>query len=120
MLASCCPNKKCEEALNLIDSIKECPKCGEAISNDFINKYETAMSFTKQKLDEMKAVSYLDVLELCLRMQDGVLHSLNVWHVKTLDSAFESAITMQKWSDALDYGINLLPGYRYTTFFFFF
>lgn len=114
MTSACCPNKKCDKAfVPSSDMIKECPKCDEAITIDFINKFETVMNFTIEQLEEMKAMFYLDVLELCLRKQEGVFHStFNVWHIKTLDSAFESAITMQKWKDAVDYGIRMLPGYR--------
>lgn len=54
----------------------------------------------------------LDVLELCLKKQDKVLHPFNIWHIKTLDLAFESAINMEKWEKALEYGIQLLPGFR--------
>lgn len=54
----------------------------------------------------------MDVLHICLRRQEGILHPLNVYHLKTLDLAFESAITLEKWEDALDYGLRLLPGFR--------
>lgn len=49
--------------------------------------------------------------KICLAKQEGVLHPLNVWHVKTLDAAFEAAISVGKWSDALKYGQQLLPGF---------
>lgn len=34
-----------------------------------------------------------------------------MWHLKTLDHAFESAINVGKWDDAIDYGNELLPGF---------
>lgn len=37
---------------------------------------------------------------------------MNVWFLKTLDLAFESAIDVEKWDEALEYGIELLPGFR--------
>lgn len=54
----------------------------------------------------------MDVLQLCLKKQENVLHPFNIWHTKTLDAAFESAINMEKWEEALEYGIRLLPGFR--------
>lgn len=112
MNAACCPNKKCDAAVNITDSIEECPKCGQTIDNSFIDRFKTVMTFTKEKLDEMKTIAYLDILEICLRKQEGVLHPFNIYHIKTLDSAFESSILMQKWEDAVEYGIRSLPGYR--------
>lgn len=50
--------------------------------------------------------------KVCVGKQTGVLHPLNVWHVKTLDAAFEAAIDVGKWTEALDYGQRLLPGFR--------
>jgi len=40
------------------------------------------------------------------------LHKLNLWHVKTLDAAFESAINLGKWEEALDFGRKLIPGFK--------
>lgn len=53
----------------------------------------------------------LDVCKLLLKEQQNVLHALNVWHLKTLDHAFESAINVGKWDEAIDYGNELLPGF---------
>lgn len=53
----------------------------------------------------------LDVCKVLLKQQHNVLHPLNVWHVKTLDHAFDSAINVGKWEDAIDYGNDLLPGF---------
>ncbi len=39
------------------------------------------------------------------------MHDLNIWHLKTLDHAFESAINVGKWDDAIDYGNELIPGF---------
>lgn len=50
--------------------------------------------------------------QLLLKRQKHVLHPLNVWHVKTLDHAFESAINVGKWDDAIEYGNELLPGFK--------
>lgn len=52
------------------------------------------------------------MLQLCLKKQENILHPFNIWYVKTLDAAFESAINMEKWEEALEFGIRLLPGFR--------
>lgn len=53
----------------------------------------------------------LDVCKLLLKEQHNVVHPLNVWHLKTLESAFESAINIGKWDEAIEYGNELLPGF---------
>lgn len=53
----------------------------------------------------------LDVCKLLLKQQCNVLHPFNVWHLKTLDHAFESAINVGKWDEAIEYGNELLPGF---------
>lgn len=50
--------------------------------------------------------------KLCLAKQKGFLHPLNVWHLKTLDAAFEAAIDVAKWAEALEFGMELVPGFR--------
>lgn len=47
-----------------------------------------------------------------LKKQRNVLHPFNVWHVKTLDLAFEGAINIGKLEEALEFGNELLPGFR--------
>lgn len=37
---------------------------------------------------------------------------MNVFYLKTLDLAFESAIDVEKWDEALEYGCQLIPGFR--------
>lgn len=37
---------------------------------------------------------------------------MNIFFLKTLDLAFESAIDVEKWDEALEYGTELLPGFR--------
>lgn len=49
---------------------------------------------------------------MILEKHAGVLHPLNVFHVKVLDLAFEAAIQVQKWHDARRYAVQLLPGLR--------
>lgn len=54
----------------------------------------------------------MDVCQILLKRQECMLHPLNILHVKTLDAAFESAIDMGKFDEALSFGIKLLPGFR--------
>lgn len=53
-----------------------------------------------------------DVCTVLLSKHAGLLHPLNVHHVKLLDLAFESAINVGKWSDACNFGLQLVPGLR--------
>lgn len=112
MLGAACPNKFCDEPVIVSVSPQRCLKCDHEITTEFLDRYNEIVTFTKLKLEEMKHMAYLDVLQLCLKEQYGVLHPLNIWHLKTLDAAFESAINMSKWSDALEYGLKILDGYK--------
>lgn len=50
---------------------------------------------------------------MLLHKQTNVLHQMNIYRLKTLDLAFESAIDVGKWDEALRYGNDLIPGFRY-------
>lgn len=50
---------------------------------------------------------------MLVRKQRGILHRFNVSYLKTLDLAFESAIDVSKWDEALEFGQELLPGFRF-------
>jgi len=114
MLAAQCPNQKCDQFLTILDDgmTRECKKCGQNISNEHIDEFKLVMELTKEKLAEMKNVNYVDILQLCLKKQENVLHPMNIYHLKTLDASFESSITLNKWEHALDCGSRLLPGFR--------
>ncbi|KAH8305325.1 hypothetical protein KR044_005050, partial [Drosophila immigrans] len=109
MNAACCPNRNCDASVN--PELSECGKCGAAVTSELRVTYEEITKLTQSSLDSMKEVAYLDMCKMCLAKQTGVLHPLNVWHVKTLDAAFEAAIDVGKWSDALAFGQQLLPGF---------
>ena len=53
----------------------------------------------------------LDVCEICLQKQRGVLHKYNIKHVKTLDLAFQSSIDFQKWDFARTLALELVDAY---------
>lgn len=48
---------------------------------------------------------------MCLKRQENLLHPMNLLRVKTLDVAFESAITLEKFEEAAEFGQLLLPGF---------
>ena len=54
----------------------------------------------------------LDVCNMILDKQEGILYYFNVRKIKILDLAFEASISMQRWDDALSYGTKLLNGFR--------
>ncbi|XP_014092807.2 histone-lysine N-methyltransferase SMYD3 [Bactrocera oleae] len=110
MLAAACANKNCNELLDI--NLNNCPRCDAGVSPKHRNAYNEAMTITKTHLENMKDIAYLDVCKLCLAKQKGFLHPLNVWHLKTLDAAFEAAIDVAKWAEALEFGMELVPGFR--------
>lgn len=110
MLAAACANRNCKEFLDI--NLNNCTRCDAGVSPRHRNAYNEAMTITKTHLENMKDVAYLDVCKLCLAKQKGFLHPLNVWHLKTLDAAFEAAIDVSKWAEALEFGKELVPGFR--------
>ncbi|XP_001995690.2 histone-lysine N-methyltransferase SMYD3-like [Drosophila grimshawi] len=109
MTAAVCPNASCDASVNI--ELAKCQQCDASVTPQLRTAYNDIMAFTQSSLDSMKEVAYLDVCNVCLEKQRGVLHPLNVWHVKTLDAAFEAAINVGKWTDALAFGQQLLPGF---------
>ncbi|EDW06155.1 histone-lysine N-methyltransferase SMYD3 [Drosophila mojavensis] len=109
MTAAVCPNGSCDASVNI--QLDKCESCGTPVSEQLRTDYSEVMALTQSSLDSMKEVAYLDVCKVCLAKHRGILHPLNVWHVKTLDAAFEASIQVGKWTEALDYGRQLLPGF---------
>lgn len=54
----------------------------------------------------------MDVLQVLLRMQKGVFAPHNIWYLKTLEAAFDSAIDMDRIDQAIEYGKAVIPGYE--------
>ncbi|XP_055307326.1 histone-lysine N-methyltransferase SMYD3 isoform X2 [Sitodiplosis mosellana] len=117
MNAGACSNAKCNEFIDF-ESLKKyptnCKKCDERITAKHYQQFKDVMHATRMHLDSMKmsSVAYLDICSILVKRQRGVLHRMNIWFLKTLDLAFESAIDFEKWNEALEYGIELLPGFR--------
>ncbi|KAI9590749.1 histone-lysine N-methyltransferase SMYD3 isoform X1 [Glossina fuscipes] len=110
MQAAKCPNAKCSAPLDI--TLNNCLYCDAGVSPRYRNAYQEAINLTKNHLENMKDVAYLDVCKICLKKHKEFVHSLNVWHVKILDAAFEAAIAVNKWGEALEFGKQLLPGFR--------
>lgn len=110
MNLAACPNQFCDNGINLQARLSDsCSKCHATVTEDFRNSYHDITEFTKEQLSNMRDVAYLDVCKICLKKQQQILHPLNIWRTKTLDMAFESAIDIGKWDEALFYGESLIP-----------
>lgn len=113
MDAGACPNVDCDEPLSILDrEVVKCPRCNTDIKISARETFREITDFTVIKLAEMKDVAYMDVCQLCLKKQENILHYYNIWYLKTLDQAFESAIAMAKWEDAIGYGLRLKDGFK--------
>ncbi|XP_014289621.1 histone-lysine N-methyltransferase SMYD3 isoform X1 [Halyomorpha halys] len=89
-----------------------CSKCDWKASDAFIEKYKEAIEFCNFQHQEMKNVAYLDACKLCLKKEKGFIHPASLVHAKTLDLAFEAAIQLNSWEEAMKLGYELIPVYR--------
>lgn len=110
MEGAVCPNKNCTASVNV--KFNNCKMCNAGVTPKLRNAYVEALEFTKSQLTEMRDVAYLDVLKLCLKKQADIFHPHNIWRLKTLENAFESAIDINQWDDAINYGRSLIPGFQ--------
>ncbi|XP_053988242.1 histone-lysine N-methyltransferase SMYD3-like isoform X1 [Hylaeus volcanicus] len=107
--AAKCPNKSCMHPCPSDADI--CQKCSAQFSDKFKETFDEVSDFTAYHLQNMKNMAYLDISKMCLKKQEGILHPLNVQHVQTLQSAFDSAISLQHWEEAEFYGRKLINAY---------
>lgn len=98
MLAIACPNNKkdCDCAVALTD--EKCKECGTEITDEHRQAHDDIMEMTKQALQEMQEVRYIDICRNVDKRQRKVLHEKNIWRLKTLDLAFDAAIDHEAWS----------------------
>ncbi|RXG73465.1 Histone-lysine N-methyltransferase SMYD3 [Armadillidium vulgare] len=93
------------------EPVNKCSSCG---FSDFEmstkEKYFEILNVTKRKLEMKKD---FETLKELVEKQSGLFHNLNLWHVKTLDATFESAINSGSWEVALTYGCRNLIGIKY-------
>ncbi|XP_044761143.1 histone-lysine N-methyltransferase SMYD3 [Coccinella septempunctata] len=106
MLAACCPNTNCDNAITP-DGEQNCSKCGEHINEEFLVKFREVTELTDLHIQRMKDLAYYDACKICLEKQVGVLHKSNIKHVKTLDLTFESCICLGKFEEAIIIGKKL-------------
>lgn len=107
--AAACPNKNCTNPCS--PDMESCPECNVKLPEKFKEIFNEVSSFTAHHLQNMKNMAYLDVSKMCLKKQEGVLHSLNIQHVQTLQTAFDSSISLQHWEEAEFYAKKLIKGY---------
>ncbi|XP_015431558.1 PREDICTED: histone-lysine N-methyltransferase SMYD3 [Dufourea novaeangliae] len=106
--AAMCPNKSCTHPCS--PDTDTCTKCGTEFPEKFKDTFHEISDFTAYHLQSMKDMAYLDVSKVCLKKQEGVLHPLNIQHVQTLQSAFDSTISLQHWEEAESYAKRLTNG----------
>ncbi|XP_053675028.1 histone-lysine N-methyltransferase SMYD3 [Anopheles nili] len=113
--AAACSLEGCQEPIDMDDTaLVRCPACKTPITEVDRETFQDISTFTKDHLAQMKNVSStdLDVSRLCLKKQENVLHRYNVYHIKTLENAMDSALELEKWSEATGYALRLLDGFR--------
>lgn len=104
--------------------VRECPRIeddptlGERDNlktQDDKDMYDYLLELTPRLLYEMAVYStaYLDLLEPLIKMQRKVFHPLNIWHIRTLEAAFDSTSQMGLLDQALEYGKPLIKGYEH-------
>nr|XP_031844235.1 histone-lysine N-methyltransferase SMYD3 isoform X3 [Nomia melanderi] len=104
--AAMCPNKSCMYPCS--SDTDSCEKCKTRFPDKFKETFDEISDFTAYHLQNN---SDLDVSKVCLEKQEGVLHPLNIQHVQTLQSAFDSAISLQHWEEVESYAKRLINGY---------
>ncbi|XP_076289128.1 SET and MYND domain containing, class 3 isoform X2 [Lasioglossum baleicum] len=104
--AAMCPNKSCMHPCS--PAAGTCENCQTQFPEKFQETFDEISDFTAYHLQK---TSDLDVSKVCLKKQEGVLHPLNTQHVQTLQSAFDSSISLQHWDEAESYAKSLINGY---------
>jgi len=92
----------------------QCQCCDKFVDRNVLREYRSAISFTMQRLKDMKEddpnfAVILDVLE----RQGEIVPPRNVWRVRSLDFAFNAAFQGGAMMLALRYGNENLDGMRY-------
>lgn len=129
MYPALCPD--CSGAFCVTVNSCSSVQCTYRATPEFKEEYQEVTDFSKIKLTEMsntacewawdifldvvhfilRIISDLDMAKVCLKRQETILHPLNLLRVKTWDIAFESAITLGKCEEAMEFGKLLLPGF---------
>ncbi|CAG0915467.1 unnamed protein product [Notodromas monacha] len=112
-----CPKRRFPIPFLFEDKLEEieselCAKCHKEISVEAISDFLDVQTFSREQLKIMKDTTYLDVCRGVLNRQSKLFHPVNIWRIRTLDAAFDAAINLELWSEALEYGRLSLDGYR--------
>lgn len=129
MYAALCPD--CKEPYLVEKETCSTGFCRFAPSKKFLEEFRDVTNFSKLKLSEMSntacklscpylqvrflftnsSFADLDMAKICLSKQQNILHTQNLLRTKALDVAFDSAITLEKFEEAAEFGKMLLPGF---------
>lgn len=111
---------------------KKCSICGHELGPDFAEKFEKtvkflASSFAILEKDDggvlftcfsfgfdsfgwfFEMIADWELVQECIKRQEGILYPLNGRFIRTLEYAFNVAIALQKWKEAESYGSQLVP-----------
>ena len=119
-----CPELNCRGALlrQTEKATYHCTHCETSFPNgsDAIVRYLALVKKSQSTLNQLKGMreegqskEMLATAQDLLIEQDGILHEMNVFHVKALDKAMDAAIDTGNWKDALDYGLATLEAYKH-------
>ncbi|XP_074110196.1 SET and MYND domain containing, class 3 [Cotesia typhae] len=110
-ISAACPNKKCTNPCSSM--LDKCDKCGEKITDEFVDKFNEVCELSLYQLDKMQSTAYLDASRMCLEKQDGVVHPYNLIAVRTLENAVAAAVDLERWKEAEIYVSKLILKYLY-------
>lgn len=108
--AMACSKEGCDGYVQTTD--EKCKDCDTPVTDEQRQNYEDILDMTRAMLEEMGETRYIDVCRNLVKKQRGVLHKRNIWHLKTVDLAFEAAIDFEAWEEAVEYGKDFIDGLR--------
>ncbi|KAF2368277.1 Zinc finger MYND-type [Trinorchestia longiramus] len=91
-----------------------CEGCQCYVDRNTLREYRSTVSFTIQRLKDMKEDNpSFQIVQDVLERQGTLLPKLNVWRVRALDFAFNSSFYSGAWMLALKYGMENLEGMKF-------
>ncbi|XP_014252180.1 histone-lysine N-methyltransferase SMYD3 [Cimex lectularius] len=112
VVESCIQCQDCSAPVNVDKENVSCTMCGCKVPEETVLLYKEVINFTTHQYELMDQIAYFDSCKLCLAKMEGLVHHNNIIYVQTLDLAFESAIQLQKWDEAIELGQKLTNGYK--------
>ncbi|XP_057370124.1 histone-lysine N-methyltransferase SMYD3-like [Daphnia carinata] len=110
--AARCPSCRSPIAVKRGEEFPPC-SCGFLLDSSCSKQFWSAADFSEQQLLLMQDTNYLDVCKLCLTKQEDSFHDLCLIRSKVLDAAFDSAVQLQLWESAIQYGFPLVHAYKH-------